>query len=73
MFERQIATMHLSINTSKSIQEYQNVFMLDEGLKKLASIYDYNLSENKIDLLLSNKTKLFEQQEITLGTIRIDS
>ena len=47
--------------------------MLDEGLKKLASIYDYNLSENKIDLLLSNKTKLFEQQEITLGTIRIDS
>ena len=27
----------------------------------------------KIDLLLSNKTKLFEQQEITLGTIRIDS
>ena len=73
MFERQIATMHLSINTSKSIQEYQNAFMLDEGLKKLASIYDYNLSENKIDLLLSNKTKLFEQQEITLGTIRIDS
>lgn len=52
MFERQIATMHLSINTSKSIQEYQNAFMLDEGLKKLASIYDYNLSENKIDLLI---------------------
>ena len=36
MFERQIATMHLSINTSKSIQEYQNAIMLDEELKKLA-------------------------------------
>lgn len=73
MYERQIASMHLSITTSKSVQDYKNVLVIDETLKKNTSISDYNLSKDKIDILLSNKGKLFSQQEVVLGTIRIDS
>lgn len=73
MFDRQIASMHLSIDTSESIQDYQNAFIMDKELKQATSISDYSISEDKIDLLFSNKTSLFQEKEIVLGTIRIDS
>lgn len=73
MNERQISSMHLSLVTSSSIKDYKNVFVMNEALMNSVSLSDYDISENSIDILLANKGKLFNQQEIVLGTVRIDS
>lgn len=72
MYNRQISTLHLILNTSSSIKGYNDAFQLDNQLKS-TSIYNSFISNSQIDLFLSNKTKLFDKQEVTLGTIRIDS